>query len=141
MKEMVDRFVELERKLSAEKGDFALFALFLRDDALDKWDLVVAAPWIESNRKTALDYVTNQIQAVFNPDEITRLSRVVLVDETNPALDAINRAISVQHGIADIQNSVFFGLQIKHGYIITSQKPNGTAEVSATKDSSLPTPV
>lgn len=127
MKEMLDRFVALERKLSAEKGDFALFALFLRDDALDKWDLVVAAPWIESNRKTALRYVTNQIQAAFNPDELTRLSRVVLVDERNPALDNINRTIRVQHGIADVQNSDFFGLQIKHGYIITSQKPNGTA--------------
>jgi hypothetical protein len=132
MKELVDRFVALERKLSTEKGDFMLFALFMRDDAMDKWDLVVAAPWIESNRKTALRYVTNQIQAAFKPDEITHLSRVVLVDETNPALDAINRAIRVQHGVADIQNSDFFGLQIKHGYIITSQKPNGTAEVPAT---------
>src|SRR5438309_7230878 len=133
MKEFVDRFVDLERKLSVEKGEFALFALFLRDDALDKWDLVVAAPWIESDRKTALSYITNQIQAAFEPDELTRLSRVVIVDEANPALDAINRAIRIEHGIADIQNNNFFGLQIKHGYVITSQKPSGSTEVSATR--------
>jgi hypothetical protein len=133
MKEFVDRFVDLERKLSLEKGEFALFALFLRDDALDKWDLVVAAPWIESDRKTALSYITNQIQAAFKPDELTRLSRVVIVDEANPALDAINRAIRIEHDIADIQNSNFFGLQIKHGYVITSQKPSASTEVSATR--------
>jgi hypothetical protein len=130
MKELVDRFKDLERRLSHEKGDFALFALFLRDDAVDKWDLVVAAPWIESDRRAALPYITSEIQRTFEPDELTHLSRVVLVDETNPALDAINRAIKVKHGSADIQNSNFFGLQIKHGYIITSQKPNGTADVS-----------
>jgi len=132
MKELVNKFIELERKISKEKGDFALFALFLREDALDKWDLVVAAPWIESNRKTALPYITNQIQAKFKPEELTSLSRVVLVEQTNPALDAINRAVRIEHGAADVQDSNFFGLPIKHAYIITSQNPNVNAEVPAT---------
>jgi hypothetical protein len=47
MKEFIDKYIELERSISYEKGDFSLFALFLREDAADIWDLVVAAPWIE----------------------------------------------------------------------------------------------
>lgn len=131
MKELVNKFTELERKISQEKGDFSLFALFLREDALDKWDLVVAAPWIESNRKTALPYIASQIQAKFEPHEVTSLSRVVLVEQTNPALDAINRAIKIEHGTADVQNSSFFGVPIKHAYIITSRNPTLNTEVSA----------
>jgi hypothetical protein len=131
MKELVDKFVELERKISEKKGDFALFALFLREDAIDKWDLLVAAPWVETDRKTALSYITKQIQSSFKPGELTQLSRVVLIDQTNPALDAINRAMKIEHGVADVQNNNFFGLQIKHAFIITSQKPNVNVGVSA----------
>src|SRR5215208_1562880 len=132
MNELATKFKELERRLSEEKGDFALFALFLREDATDKWDLLVAAPWIEANRKQALQYIANQIQVTLKPEEITRLSRVVLIDKGNPALDAINRVMSVKHGLADVQDINFFGLQIKRGYIITSQRLDVGEEVPAT---------
>ena len=131
MKELVNKFVELERKLSQEKGDFTLFALFLREDAADKWDLVVAAPWIEADRKDALPYITKQIQAKLKPEELVGLSRVVLIDQTNPALEAVNRAVKAEHTVVDVQNSDFFGLQRKRAYIVTSQKLSMNAEVSA----------
>ena len=131
MKELVDKFVELERKISDTKGDFALFALFLREDAIDKWDLLVAAPWIEVNRKTALAYITEQIQSSFEPTELAQLSRVVLIDQANPALDAINRAAKTEHVVADVQDSNFFGLQIKHALIITAQGQKMNVAMSA----------
>lgn len=132
MKELVNKFVELERRLSREKGEFTLFALFLREDSLDKWDLIVAAPWIESDRKAALPYITKKIQTTFHTEELGYLSRVVLIDQSNPALEAINRGMNIRHGVANVQNSDFFGLRIKHAYIITSQVPNINAEVPAT---------
>lgn len=33
MKEIIEKFVTIEKELSDEKGDFNLFALFLREDA------------------------------------------------------------------------------------------------------------
>jgi hypothetical protein len=132
MKELVNKFIELERKVSQEKGDFALFALFLREDALDKWDLIVAAPWIESDRKKALPYIANQIQKTLKPEELSLLSRIVLIDHDNPALESINRALHIEHDGANVQDTNFFGLQIKHAYIITSQRLNVTTEVSVT---------
>ena len=33
MKELLDRFIALEQTLAEEEGEFALFALFLREDA------------------------------------------------------------------------------------------------------------
>ncbi len=131
MKELLGKFVELERSLSQEKGDFSLFALFLREDASDKWDLIVAAPWIEAHRKEALAYITTQIQQLFNSEELVRLSRVVLVDQSNPAIEAINQAIKCRHGQNEVRDSDFFGLQIKHAYVITSQRLNVDAEVPA----------
>jgi hypothetical protein len=131
MRDLLGKFVELERRLSQERGEFALFALFLREDASDKWDLIVAAPWIEGDRKEALAYITTQIQQLFNAEELVRLSRVVLVDQSNPAITTINQAINCQHGQNEVRDSNFFGLQIKHAYIITSQRLNVDAEVPA----------
>ena len=46
-KQLVKKFVSLERDVSAEKGGFSLFGLFHREEAsFDKWDLVIAAPWL-----------------------------------------------------------------------------------------------
>jgi hypothetical protein len=131
MKELLDRFVELERRLSEEMGGFALFALFLREDASDKWDLIVAAPWIEVDRKRALSRITEAIQEAFSPEELTRLSRVVIVDLANPAVEAVNHAVSIQHGQAEIRDNNFFGLQIKHAYVISSHRMNIDEEVPA----------
>lgn len=131
MKELLDKFVDLERVLSEERGEFSIFALFLREDALDKWDLIVAAPWIDANVKESLAHITSRIQKLFSPEELTQLSRVVVVDLANPAVQAMNQAIRVNHGQAEIQDSSFFGLQIKHAHVITSQRLNADAEVPA----------
>ena len=122
MKELLERFIFLERNLAEQRGPFALFALFLREDAQDRWDLIVAAPWIETDRRSALTLLTNQIQKSLRPEELTQLSRVVLVDENNPALEAINSAVHVEHGAADVQDGDFFGLHIRRAFIITSQR-------------------
>jgi len=132
MKELLDRFVGIERTLSQENGEFALFALFLREDAADKWDLLVAAPWIKADRKTALSLVTGKIQETFAPQELSLLSRVVLVELANPAVEALNQAVRIQHGpAAEVRDSNFFGLQIKHAYIITSQRMKVDEQVVA----------
>jgi hypothetical protein len=131
MKELLLRFGELERTLSQERGPFALFALFLREDAVDKWDLILAAPWIERDRKLALSEITQRLQATFSPEELSLLSRVVFVELANPAVEAVNQAVRIQHGTAEVRESNFFGLQIKHAYIISSERVNADEEVHA----------
>jgi len=127
MKEFAEKLKNSEVTMANEKGPFDLFALFLRDDAPGKWDLVVAADWIKNNKEESLKYIAGFVQKVLSKDEVLKLSRIVLIDEKNPALDIMQRAIDIEHGIAEIQDSNFFGLQIKHAFLITSRrKKNGT---------------
>jgi len=56
------------------------------------------------------------------PDELTKLSKIVIIEESNPALEAVQRATSVEHGLAEVRDSVFFDLPIRHAYIITSRR-------------------
>lgn len=132
MKQLVEKLVPLEREISADKGEFALFALFLREDAQDRWDLVVSASWIEADKKKALDYLVNQLQSRLEPQELLSISRIVLIDEGNPALEALHKAIRVESGTTEVRNSNFFGLQIEHAYIIISKRESAKSNSGIT---------
>jgi hypothetical protein len=127
MKALAEKLRGLEEALSEEKGPFNLFALFLREDAPDVWDLVVAAEWIEEDQSRALAELSKRVRAYLRPDEITRISRIVIVERTNPALKAIVSAKAIasdllnRQGATEVANSTFFGLSIKHAFIITAQ--------------------
>ena len=122
MKELVDKLAKIEKDMSAEKGNFLLFALFLREDAPDLWDLLVAANWVEKDKAESLKYMANHLSKNLKPNQLIKLSRILFIDLDNPGLKAIHKAINVEHGNVEIKDSNFFGLQIKHAYLITSKR-------------------
>ena len=113
MKELVSKFISIEDEISKDKGDFILFALFLREDAETGWDLLVSAPWIQANKKEALNYLANRVQSSFTQTELLNLSRIAILETDNPALENFHKSINVEHGSVEVVNSNFFGLQIK----------------------------
>lgn len=127
MKQLVEDMVKVERSLAQKKGAFNLFALFLREDAPGKWDVLIAAPWAAKGQITTLRDVATELQRSLTKEELLQLSRIVVIDQRDPALDAIQRAFHVEHGTAEIQDSNLFGLQIKHAYLITSRRSDPAA--------------
>jgi hypothetical protein len=63
-----------------------------------------------------------RVRAALKPSEILRISRVVTISSAEPALKAISAVVTGEHGLVEIRKSRFFGLDIEHGYIITSQR-------------------
>lgn len=122
MKQIAEKLKNLERQMADEKGPFSLFGLFLREDAPDKWDLVVSAPWIDDNKEESLAYIAESLRASLAAEELLNLSRIVLVEQNNPGLEAVQRAMHVQHGVVEIKDCNFFDLEIKSAFIITSQR-------------------
>jgi hypothetical protein len=122
MKAFAEKLRPVEQEMANERGPFLLFALFLREDAPNLWDLLVSAPWIESDKADALHYIVAKLQTVASAEELGKLSRIAIIEKSQPALAAIQSAIHVEHSLAEIQNSNFFGLDIKHAYIITSRR-------------------
>jgi hypothetical protein len=125
--ELIEKFAELESQISAERGDFALFALFMREDAPDRWDLIVSAPWAGGDKRSTVDYFVTQIKSRLGEQVLLGLSRIVVVDPENAAVQAFNRAIRIEHGRLEVKDSSFFGLPVKHAYIITSRRPPAPA--------------
>ena len=115
--DLKEKFRKLEAEVSAEKGDFALFALFLREDLTDRWDLMISAPWASANSEAALDYLVNRIKKDFGPAELIRLSRVVFVAPSD--VRKLQQAFRVEHGDLEVRDRSFCGLHIKHALFIT----------------------
>jgi len=130
MTPLIEKLKKVEQELSNEKGAFVLFALFLREDAIGQWDMLVSAGWIDGDKKLSLDYIAGKLQESLTPEELISLSRIVLVDNNNPALDAILHTVRVEHGLAEIRDSNFFGLDIKHAFIITANRNKEEVKVS-----------
>lgn len=125
-KEIIEKFQQQEKIMARVKGPFDLFALFLREDAPNKWDLVVAAEWIEKSKESAIKYIADIMQKSLSREELLLLSRIAIIDERNPELQVLQKVIQIEHGSAEFKDSNFFGLQIKHMYLITSRRREHT---------------
>ncbi len=112
----------MKEKPLKKKGAYALFALFLREDASDKWDILVTANWIDKNKEESLKYLAQKIQNSLTQSELVQISRIVIIEENNSSLPALQQAINIEHGAAEIKDSTFFGTQVKHAFLITSKR-------------------
>jgi len=122
MREQAEKLQKVEKSLSESKGQFELFALFLREDSPNKWDLLISADWARANKKASINAIIEEIKKVLTDQELLMLSRIIILDKDDAALKAIHQAMRVEHGLAEISDSNFFGLTIKHAYLITSQR-------------------
>jgi hypothetical protein len=125
MKDLIDKLRLLETEISQKQGDFSLFALLLREDAQNKWDLVASASWFWSDKKKTLDYLAKKLRSRLTSDEFLTLSRIVLIKESDPTLHALQQAFQVHHTPIEVQDCNLFGLQIQRAYIFTSRR-NGS---------------
>jgi len=121
MREQAKKLQLVEKILSDAKGGFELFALFLREDSPNKWDLLISSDWARNNKKASLQLIIKEIQKVLSNQEQVMLSRVIVLDKDDDALKALHGGIQVEHGLAEISDIIFLGLAIKHAYLITSK--------------------
>lgn len=122
MNELVKDLQKIERSLSEEKGMFNLFALFLLENGAGKWDLLVAAPWTEKNKGVALKRVATKVQKTLSTKDLLKLARVVIIDQDNPGLADVQRAVHAEHGDIELRDRNFFGLDVRHAHVITCRR-------------------
>jgi hypothetical protein len=128
----IQKFIKLEKAISSERGHFLLFALFLPEEGHGEWDILAAASWISDDKGEAMKYLAEKVRYALTPKELVHaISRIVLIDEDNPGLEEIHETIRVEHGLLEIKNEVFFGLEIKHACFITSRRQSIQEEEDA----------
>ena len=118
----IEKFRRAMEAVSAERGEFVFFGLFLREEALDKWDVVISAPWLEADKLKALKEFVEKVTTIVGKQELLTLSRIVPLDPNDPNLDAVLKAVQVDNGPLELWHPDFFGLDIKHAYILRAKR-------------------
>jgi hypothetical protein len=122
IKHLLDKLESLEKKTADEKGEFSLFGLFLREDAENRWDLVVAAPWLNSDSLEDLNYLASRLKTCLQDNELLSISRIVILDLNDPITQIINNNWRVvRGGSLELNHPQVFNLPFKYAYIIISQ--------------------
>ena len=123
MKPPLDKLKSIAKEISDDRVELALFALFLREDSENKWDLVVAAPWINTDSIDDINYIAGKLKIYLDDSELLSISRIVLVDLHDPIVQIINNHCSVKPGGSlELYDLFSIGLPFfKHAYILISQ--------------------
>jgi hypothetical protein len=98
MKEFLEKLKIALNELEEEHGEMFLFALFQRDNPLDLWDLVVAAPWLRFEDLDSLQIVCSSVQDSLRGKEILKLSHVVILDQDDPTVVYLRENYDVPNG-------------------------------------------
>jgi hypothetical protein len=118
---LLKKLASLELALSHERGEFELFGLFLREESQEKWDLIVAAPWLHSYDRASLQAIVGEMQKTLNPAELLEFSRVVVLDKGTPFLESLLKTFEIEHDLVEAKNLTLLGLSFRSVYIITAK--------------------
>lgn len=122
-------------KMAAKKGDFTLFATFMRSNGLGLWDLVVAAPWLNKERYKAMREVAGLLREAVGKSAISGFAKVVPVDADDPSVQFILTNLPVEDGEIRIKKPDLFDLEFDEAIIFRAKKPaanrNGAARRKA----------
>jgi hypothetical protein len=130
MNSFVEKFTSLEKSLSAQNGSFWLFALLERAESPEKWDLLVAAPWLQEGSRESLYDITELIGKKLNETELLQLSRVIVLNPDNPVVQHLTSAFGHEHAFNHIENTVINGMAVSRAVIITSRWPEDSLTVT-----------
>ena len=121
---MIDRmkFEQIRDEIIAEKGDLNLFALFLRESAEDRWDLILAGSWLEKDESAGLKYITKKLLNKLSERELLEISRIVVIPQSDAGLRKLLREVNIEDGdIRDVKNLHFAGVMLSRAIIFEAK--------------------
>jgi hypothetical protein len=95
-------------EIAKKKGDFVLFARFMRSDAPGTWDLVVSAPWLEAGQLKATSELVELL--------------IATVGQDHPTVKFILANFPVDDGELRVRSADLFDLQIDEAVIFRAKK-------------------
>ncbi len=121
---MIDqsKFSQIRAEIITEKGDLTFFGLFLREGVEDRWDLLVSASWLDRDKAAGRRYLTRKLNARLSDREILELSRIVVIERTDPGLRKLLNDVTVDGGeIRELKNLRFAGQSLSRAIILEAK--------------------
>jgi hypothetical protein len=116
-------FGKAMRDIAATKGDFTLFALFMRASGVGKWDLYVSAPWLDDRLQTTRKLVSLLVKSI-GRKSLTELATIRTVFPQDPTVKFIVKNFPVDDGERRLESPrELFGLEMAEGIFLRAKLP------------------
>lgn len=119
--------------IAAKKGDFALFALLMRADSPGRWDLVVAAPWLEVGKLKELREFIRLLDKQLGERKVRQFERIVTLESRSPEIRAELAALDIDVPGRTLYNTTIFGADVLEGHILRAKPPRNGADARRNK--------
>jgi polyphosphate kinase len=138
---VANKLTVVAKNIKADKGPLVLFGLFQRDNSLENlWDVVIAAPWLNTHDIESFQYVDDRLREVSTDDERLAFSRMVLLGSDDaPVVNSIlERFKGLTGRLVDVYHQTEGGALIRGAYIIVPGKAPDRQPRRKTKRQSQP---
>lgn len=126
MKELIERLKLAVKDLEKSKGSLLIFAIFLREDSLEKWDIVVAASWLDHSEMESYKTVSSALHDHLKPSDFLNVARIVILPSKDPVVSFLINLETVENGgykqLSSEALTDNFGFKIKRAYLLRSKK-------------------
>ena len=115
---MVEKFKTILSTIQQQKGEVIFFGILKMDDALDKWTVILSAPWAsEATTKEDFEYIRNLLISTFNSEEISNIARLGILPKTS---NLIQLLLKYQPNTEINADTPLNGNVIHEGHILAS---------------------
>lgn len=127
MEDIITKFQSIYSNIKEEKGNLYLFMILKMDELVDKWSIVVSAPWLTNeNQAEVFNYLLTKIRQTLNQEEGSSIARLGTFQPNEHLVRLVNQSIRVEGGSPiKLENTKINGYLIHEAYIFESVMPPG----------------
>lgn len=116
---IIDKLQEIRAEVAAERGGIVLLALFEREGAEGKWDIIFSADWIarSEDERPALRYLIQKLRPKLTSAELVAVSRVIVLQPSERLVEFVLALLRTQ-GPYHLTPFSFNGMVITQAVII-----------------------
>lgn len=117
---------KIVKQIEEDRGKLTICAVVMRADSPERWDVVVAAPWLDPSKRETYDYLAKTISRFLTKAEMLAISRIVPVSEDDPLVREFGlHAPSLgSDGFASAGSMAkFMGMDVIEGYLFADRRP------------------
>jgi hypothetical protein len=120
---LLKKLGEAVKCLETETGGLALFGLFERTGAPDRWDVLVATDWVDSETADAIAYVVSKLQQYLSDEDLLSLAGVVTLQASHPLVRQLLTPMVEKHTLGaplQLENLLLNGIPIDRAWILVA---------------------
>ena len=120
-KSLIENVSRAEATLAQENGAFVFFGLLQREETAGKWDVVVSAPWLTTDR-AGTEVVINGLTRFLTAADWLKTASVVPLPPDADFVQSLTRRFQAEHQLLETGGFSTDDVAVDRAFIITANK-------------------